>query len=113
LLRGEELTQPQVWHRDEKMNANGLFLIYPMSKNYSLYVIPESHKLDDKVPISSADMKKLLLNPGQLFMESSALVHAGGEVNPVDNRDTRVLKDGTKCFDIALHAYVNKGFFPR
>ena len=110
LLRGEQLQTPQLWHRDEHKEKDGLFMIYPLSQSYSIHVIPKSHTLEDEDSISSKHSKKLLLNPGYLFIGSSALVHAGGVVDP-KSAYPRILSDGTKCHDIAMHGYITKGLY--
>ena len=107
ILMREQGLSPQIWHRDELKSANGKFIIYPLSPNYSIYVIPKSHKVDQSKAIHSDSAIKLLLQPGQIFIADSALVHAGGETNK-DN--TPYILDNTKkCFDIAFHAYVTEG----
>ena len=117
LLRGEQLNSPQIWHRDEKKETNSLFMIIPFSKSYHIYVIPKSHTLDDNKDVSSKDFEMHELNPGQMFIGAGNLVHAGGNVNKFstspriihDYKDKRS-RTGTKCYDIALHAYITKGF---
>ena len=107
LLMREEGLGVQLWHRDDVKEANGKFVIYPLSPNYVIYVIPKSHKLDESKEVYSDSAVRIILQPGQMFIGDSALVHAGGEVN--SDLVPYVFGDGRKCFDIALHAYVSEG----
>lgn len=103
----EKGLSPQIWHRDELKGVNGKFIIYPLSPDYTVYVIPHSHKVPQDKPVNSDSAIKLNLQPGQIFIGDSSLVHAGGEAN--SSNIPYVLSDGKECFDLAFHAYVSEG----
>jgi hypothetical protein len=109
LMRGQKLTTPQIWHRDEIQETGGMFVICPLTKDYHIYVIPGSHNIPQGENVVSTSAIKLTLQPGQLFLGVSSLVHAGGEVNTTSVGILLILKNNMKCYDIALHAYAVKG----
>lgn len=107
ILTREKGLSPQIWHRDELKGVNGKFIIYPLSPDYTVYVIPHSHKVPQDKPVNSDSAIKLNLQPGQIFIGDSSLVHAGGEAN--SSNIPYVLSNGKECFDLAFHAYVSEG----
>jgi hypothetical protein len=93
----------------EMQDSGDMFVIFPLTNNYHIYVIPESHNIPQDGDVVSISAIKLTLQTQHVFLGVGSLVCAGGEVNTSSVGVPLVLKHGIKCYDIALHAYAVKG----
>ena len=69
--------------------------------------ISQSHNLEQGTYISADNFQGITLQPDQVFITNNAIIHAGGEANP--KNIPYLLHDGSKCFDVNLHAYITEG----